>query len=264
MTEKIDASLYTSEPQVDTPGAIATVTMLKQAMSKNASPDMKRTMNVLTRSAGSLKKAWELSEQSSGTVDTRAADNRIDLAWAGIRSRLEAYAKLPPDPYPSAKRAADLVDILFPAGMGFLNLAYAAEWAESQRILERIVEQKLQKDLDQLAGPEFLAEVKTAHALYGEVLGTTKAKKVKNTVSLAEPLKQVRTEIADYALAVVVFGNAKPSQLAAARAALAPLDDLRAAQASHRAAAEKAKNAPAEPAPAAAKAAKAPAAPAEG
>jgi hypothetical protein len=264
MQEKIDASLYTSEQLFDTPGGIALATMLIQAAPKQLSPDMKRGLGAVKRSAMALKKAWELSDQSQGGVDTRAADNRLDQAWAGVKSRLDAYARLPAGEYARAPRAAALVELLFPNGMGFLNLSYTAEWAESQRILERIVKQELQKDVDLLAGREFLAEAKAAHALYGQVLGTTKAKKVKNTVSLAEPLKQLRADIVDYTLTVVVFGNAKTSQLGAARAALAPLDELRANQASHRAAAEKARTSPAEPAPVGSKAAPTPTAPPRG
>jgi hypothetical protein len=77
---------------------------------------------------------------------------------------------LPAGQHPRAARARELVDILSPTNREWLELAYEAEWAESEKRLGWIEAQGLTKDIHDLAGPEFLGEVKAAHAEYGVAL----------------------------------------------------------------------------------------------
>ena len=120
----------------------------------------------------------------------------------------------------------------FPDGLTFLKLAYTAEWAESEKRLEQIDDGKLANELDAVAGPEFLAELRLAHKAYGEALGVTKASPAApQAPALLEPLRTVQAALAGYALQLAAWAEADPAAVATVRKALRPLDDYRAAQA---------------------------------
>lgn len=120
-----------------------------------------------------LQSAWAANVAKGPAGARRPADMAVDNAWAALEGRLASFARLPLEQYPKAKRAAELLDLLFHDGLTFLQLAYAEEWAESEQRLKMIDAQKLEADIDALAGPEFLAEVRRTHALYGKALGIT-------------------------------------------------------------------------------------------
>ncbi len=56
---------------------------------------------------------------------------------------------------------------LFREGLSFLKLPYHEEWAEREKRLQRIDAEGLCKDLDALAGKDFLDAVRGAHERYG-------------------------------------------------------------------------------------------------
>ncbi len=82
-----------------------------------------------------------------------------------------------------------------------------------------------------LAGPEFLAEVKAAHAEYGAALGVTKPAPELLTVNLAEPLQALARSIGKYTLTVVTMAGDDAASITVVRRALRPIDDLRESQA---------------------------------
>lgn len=84
-------------------------------------------------------------------------------------------------------------------------------------------------DIYTLPGPEFLAEVKAAHLLYGQVLGITRAKALPaDMTALVEPLREVGRAIGDYALQVLATADReRPDTIESARTALHPLDRCR-------------------------------------
>ena len=98
------------------------------------------------------------------------ADARVDNGWGALLDRLEAYAALPVATFPKAARARLLVDLISP-DRAWLNLSFAAQWAESNKRIQRIDDEGLAADIDALAGKEFLVEVRSAHAEYGAALG---------------------------------------------------------------------------------------------
>lgn len=109
----------------------------------------------------------------------RPIDMAADISWGALHGRMESLAMLPHDRYPSAARAATLRDLLFPQGLTFLTLEYGAQWAEAERRLKVIEQQRLKSEIDALCGPEVLVEVRRCHAEYAEMIGVTKAKGAK-------------------------------------------------------------------------------------
>ena len=142
----------------------------------------------------------------------------------------EAYSLLPAANHPRATRARELLDTISPRDREWLKLAYEAE-AESTKRLQRIEDEGLGKDINELAGPEFLAEVQAAHSAYGVALGVTKAAQELLEVNLAEPLRSLSRSIGRYGLAVAAMVDDNDASLAMVRKALRPIDSFREGQA---------------------------------
>ena len=163
--------------------------------------------------------------------DRRKPDVRIDTAWAGLLDRLESYSRLPVAQNPRAPRARELCDIISPNDREWLKAPYEVEWAESNKRLGWIESQDLTKDVNELAGPELLTEVKAAHAEYGIALGVTAPAPEVLELKLAAPLQSLARSIGEYTLAVVTMAGDDAASIAVARKALRPIDDYREGQA---------------------------------
>ncbi len=87
------------------------------------------------------------------------------------------------------------------------------------------------KDIKEIAGPEFLAEVHVAHTAYGIALGVPKPAHEPLEVNLAEPLRSLCRAIGRYGLAVAAMVDDNDASLAVVRKALRPIDSLREGQA---------------------------------
>ena len=241
MSDDFDPTPYVRPPVVDVPAAIGLSVALLRAMPSPCTDEVRRSARRLRASTLALQQAWAKSDQKAPSPDKRPADVALDNAWSATFGRLESYARLPAEQAPRAERAAGLLDAIFPDGLSFLKLPYASEWAESEKRLTKIDQQKLGPALDELAGPDFLAVVRAAHATYGEALGMTKARAAEPTpISLAEPLREVTRAIANYTLKLCAMADDDAST-AAVRQALRPLDEYRTS------AARRPAKAPAEP-----------------
>ncbi len=232
MNDAFDASPYVRPPILNVASAVGLSRALLAALPKDAPAAVRKAARKLRARARTLQDAWREAESLAKAEDPRPADQAIDGAWAALRARLDAWASLDAGAFPRATRAAELSAALFPDGLGFLALPYAEEWAESQRRLQRIDAEDLAKDLDALAGKDFLEAVRAAHARYGQAIGVTAARKGE-TRSLAEPLREASRAVVAYALQVVAAAQEADDEPTATRwlRALRPIDDHRADQA---------------------------------
>jgi hypothetical protein len=232
MNDDFDPSVYVRPPVLTVSRAVGLARALLAAAPQNPSPGVKKAALALRIKAIALQQIWANREQEAKPPDPRPADRAIDTSWAALHDRLEGYALLPTKEYPRASRAQELLDALFPEGLTFLRLPFAEEWAESERRIHRIENEGLAHDLDVLCGREFLAEVRRAHAAYGDAIGVTKPVPTDHDGerSLVEPLRQLTRAIGKYAVQVVATADSDdPATVTAARAALAPLDRVRSA-----------------------------------
>lgn len=230
MSDDFDATPYVRPPILDVPSGVALGVALLSAMPKPAPDHVAKAAKKIRHDTLALQTAWAKSDAAPTPADRRKADTRLDNAWAIFLDRLEAYASLPIDDFPKAARARQLIDVLSP-DREWLKAPYQAEWAESQKRLKKIDDEQLVADLDALAGPEFLQEVRRAHKAYGVALGVTKPSEEAPEVNLADPLRALARSIARYGVAVAGMIDDDPATLAAVRKALRPIDDLRDAQA---------------------------------
>jgi len=231
MDDDFDASLYTRSPKLDVAGAVALSIKLLAAVPKNAPVPVKKAAKALRQKVLTLQSVWKARDRVEKRVDPRPLDVLADHAMAHLVGRIEDYAGLPQELYPLASRAAALLATLFPTGLTFLKQNYPSQWAETQKRLERIDEEGLADDIDKIAGPEFLSEVRRVHALYGDAIGVTRNNKIGPLPNLSTPLREVSAAITLYSMQLATIrldDEATPDMRQAAREALRPLDEHRA------------------------------------
>jgi hypothetical protein len=225
---EFDLSTYVRAPIMDVPTGVALGVSLISALPKDAPPAVKASAKKLRASLVALQAAWGVAAAPAPPVNRRAADSAADISWGCLEDRLSAYSRLPVSEYPNAARAAEIHLTLFPAGLDFLTLPYKAQWAEAERRLKLIADKGYENDIDLLAGPEFLAEIKRTHTIYGKALGVTHAEDLPAEIRLLEPLRELGQAVVDYSLQLLAYASAEPKRAAAVRKALKPIDDHRA------------------------------------
>jgi len=235
MSDDFDPTPYVRPPQCDVASGVALGVALLTAVPEGAPENVRKAAKKLRAATLDLQQAWSATGRAA-PVEKRPADIRVDKAWEALYSRLDAYASLPSGEHKGAKRAAELLDVIYPDGLQFLTLPYNAEWAEGEKRLRLIEDDELSEDIDALAGPEFLAEVRKAHTIYGEAIGVTKPSGEGKRVNLVDPLRTLGRAITQYALQVIAMvDDERPESVEVVRRALRPIDDHR-ADAAHRAA----------------------------
>jgi hypothetical protein len=220
----LDPSLFVEPPLLDTAGMLA----LGRALLYLApAPPPAMLLPPLLK----LRQAWEeLNGAGKSTRDSSRPGGRqpidvlMDNAWTALYERLRAYAMLPESQVPQARRAHDLLRLIFPDGLGFLKLPYEQEWAESGSRLRLCDRLKLDDDLSLLAGREFVTEIRRAHELYGRVLGVDgpTAESVAENNQLRELRASLGRCISHYALKVLNLADDDPSLV---RRLLTPLSE---------------------------------------
>lgn len=232
LEDDFDASVYARAPKLDVAAAITLAILLLQVAPKQAPKAVKTAAQGLRKKTVHLQGIWKQRDRTEKRPDARPIDVMADGAMSRFYSRVEDYAALPEDRYPLAARVRTSLASLFPTRLAFLKGDFQSQWSETEKRLQRIDEEKLAKDLDQAAGPEFLAEVRRIHVLYGEAIGVTKTHTTSTVPGLVAPLRAVLDAMASYGIqltAVVMDESAKDEDREAARAALKPLDAYRVA-----------------------------------
>ena len=229
VAEDFDPAPYVRPPILDVATGVALGVGLISAMPKPAPDNVRAAATKVRKDTVALQLAW--GKTATAAPDRCKSDMRIDNAWGILLDRLESYSRLPVATYPRAARAQELLDTISPHDREWLKLVYEAEWAESTKRLDRIESESLAKDINELAGPEFLAEVKAAHAEYGIALGVTTPAQVAVEVNLAAPLRSLSRAIGRYGIAVVGMAGDDAASIAVVRKALRPIDSLREGQA---------------------------------
>lgn len=232
--QPLDLSLYVVAPRVSVPAAVSLGIALLAATPKPAPQTVRRAATRLRESVVALQQDWrrQISAGVMSLATPKEVDNRVDRAYRAMSMRLEALTILSTEAGPDVEVATRAYLRLFPDGLRFLNLPHSQQWAHCDRLLATIDDdEELAADVERLVGETTLTEVRAAQQAYGTVLGITSAKESADAVSLVEPLEAVRSAIVSYAVQLVAMQSDDPSRLPSVRKALAPIDDVRAAQA---------------------------------
>jgi len=232
-SQPLDLSLYVVAPRVSVPAAVSLGIALLSATPKPTPQAVRRAATRLRESVLTLQQGWrrQVSTGFASLATPKEVDTRVDRAFRAMSLRLEALTILSADAGPDVEMATRAHQRLFPDGLRFLNLPHSQQWAHCDRLLATLDDDEdLVTDVERLVGETTLAEVRAAQQAYGTVLGITSARENADVVSLIEPLEAVRSAIVGYAVQIVAMQSDDPSRLPAAHKALAPIDEVRAAQ----------------------------------
>ena len=230
-----DPALYSRAPLMTVEAGITLCRTLVAAKPKSTSNAVKKAATKITATADSAQAALALRQKESGKVideETRVVDQFGDGSWGAFRMRIEAWTLLPPS-HPNAKRAAALLTTLFGQdGLSFLKMTYAEQWSTADTILKRIDQDGLQKEIDDLAGAEFLANIRAQHAAYGAMVQSLMRREEASNVNLNEHVRAMGRAIVDYSTKLLAtMDDDEPESIEQVRSALRPLDAYREAAA---------------------------------
>lgn len=229
-----DPFLYTRTPNFTLLGGITLAESLYSVCPKDMPSTVKKSAQKMERQRLAAQAAWSERQRALGPSNEDVAKNidiLCDRGWAALRSRALAYASLPIEDYPQAARAAELVDQLFPEGLGFTQRSYVEQLAAMDALLQRIAEDKLSKELAVLCGPEFLENVQRQLPRYRAMVQSSLARAAE-TANLSKHLRLLSQCITEYATKVAATVDSDDELTCQrARLALAPIDSYREATA---------------------------------
>jgi hypothetical protein len=241
MPPLFNAADYASVPKVNAANAVPIVRKLLVLTPKGAPESVRVPARAMRAHAEALRTSRLARRKQQKPANRRTVDQFADASMGRLFRRIEEYANLPAERHPLAPRAAEILALLFPERLTFTQGDMDTQWNVTDEMLNTIESEGLGDDLDRIAGPEFLSEVRLAHEAYGKVLGISKAVAVArpdgaaNHLDLLAALSSAMGEYA-FQLAALASSSASAEPLrAAARAALAPLDELRATAAARKA-----------------------------
>ncbi len=229
----LDPSIYTRAPIVTAASGAALARALIGACPATLPANVQKARAKLERASEDATAALGERQRASGVVsdeDARSLDQETDTSWGALRGRLLAWTLLPAERFPQAERAAQLVTQLFgPGGLTFLQSDYPTQSSVAEAILRRVDADGLQPSIDELAGPDFLAQVRHAHARYvAMVSARLQRQEAESTESLATHARALQAAIVDYATKVCATVDADdPASEHVAATALRPIDAFR-------------------------------------
>ncbi len=230
--ETPDPRNYAHAPQMTVEGGITLCRVLADASPTTISSSVKKAVKRLQEVAEAAQFAYTLRRKALGKTapeDARPIDRNADNSWGALRARLQAYAMLPRDTYPDAQRAVEILHSLFgESGLSFLTESYPEQYAFADTVIKRIDGENLATDIDRLTGKEFLENVRTQHAAYGNMVKAVLQREEALTDDLNDHVRAMGQEIVDYSMKVLAsIDRDKPATIMTARAALRPIDAFR-------------------------------------
>ncbi len=231
----LDITLYTRAPVINAQNGITLARSLADASPKEAPDHVLKSRKKLIAAADSAASALTARRRRLGAVseeDARAVDALADSLFGALRMRIQGYAALPGAEYPLAPKAAEIDARLFGQdGLSFLTLSYSSQSAAMATVLQLIEEDNLRKEIDQIAGKEFLQAIRAVLPRY-EAMAKARLTAADEDVSLKEQVRALANAVVDYATKVLgMIDNDHPETLDVVRAALRPIDAHREATA---------------------------------
>jgi hypothetical protein len=229
----LDPSIYTRAPIVTVASGAALARALASACPPGLPANVQKSRARLERVAEEATTALGDRQRASGVVsdeDARLLDQESDTSWGALRGRLLAWTLLPVERFPEAGRAAQLINQLFgPAGLTFLQSDYPTQSTVAEAIVRRIDEDGLQPEIDALAGPAFLAQIRHAHERYvAMVSARLRRQEVESSGNLATHTRALQAAIVDYATKICATLDVDdPATAEVAALALRPIDAFR-------------------------------------
>lgn len=224
MPYRHDPNLYTTVPTRTPRASMGLARALLAAATKDLVDPLLTRLTLVHQNSKTLQTAWIDANRPSTSSEIRSvADLGIDRAHSAVRSRLQDWVDVEDEDH--GKRAAQLLGLLYPTGLDFINMRYLEQWPESDRRIALIDKDELEEELVFFIGESFMARLRKAHIKYGEALNITGGKAVEpDPIRIREALDALRTSISGYArLALGLTPDDDDDAIAATEALLEPL-----------------------------------------
>jgi len=241
--ELFDPTLYTRAPILTIATAITLGRALVEGCPQGAPLEVKKAAKKLKNVTDAAQDAWAARQREQGEgseEDSRLIDQVADNVWSAARSRLQAYALLPVKDFPKAARAGELVVKLFGGdGLSFLKEAYPVQLSSMSTLLQRIDEEGLAEEINELAGPEFLQAIRKVLPRYKAMVNAMLKRDEASGQNLLEHVRAVQRAVVVYATKVcATVDDDDEGSIKAAEEALRPIVKLREAASARRGNAE--------------------------
>lgn len=226
-----DPSLYVRAPVFTLGEGVVLARSLLAACPKALLPTIKKPLDRLKARADEAEAALVARQRQStlSEEDTRLLDTEMDNCLNGIDLRLSGYMALSATSCPKSVRARELRQKLFgDAGLGFLRDTYASQLSAMRVILQRIDQEKLPREIDDLCGPEFLEQFRKLLPRYESMVHGVLTRETTVSENLHNHRLGLQRAVTAYANAVCgTVDDTDASSITLAVTALAPLDNLR-------------------------------------
>jgi hypothetical protein len=226
-----DPSLYVRAPVMTLAGGITLCRVVAAACPASMPVFVKKAAGQMADTAEAAESALVARKKALGqnVDDAQNIDRWADRSWSALRGRLEMYTLLPPEVYLDAKRAKEILDLLFDeTGLSFLTQRYPEQYAIAGTYLRRIDEENLATDINRLAGADFLANVRAQHAVYGAMVTRMLERDNALADDLGEHVRAMGQALVEYATKVLAsIDRDNPATILSAGAALRPIDVFR-------------------------------------
>jgi hypothetical protein len=212
MTRSYTALSIVTVPRLSAATALTLGTALVSAARKGPGlpPAMVLALEPLERELGALRRSRQLQREVrsiDGSIAV-AADQALDTNWSGFHAFLVGWTKLAnaPEAAERAGRARDLLEIVYPEGLRFLNLPYCEQWGESEIRLARLAEPRHAEHVRALGGEAFVGAIRRSHEAYGVALNVTERKaEAEAQVRVREALDAFIEALRSYLLRVAAY-----------------------------------------------------------
>jgi hypothetical protein len=235
MAVPFDPIPFAHAPSVTVSTGITLANALVAACPKDAPANVKKAAAYLKSIAELARTDLADRNRQLGTFpdeDSRGLDNEADRCWGGLRLCVQGRAMLRQDVYPKAKLAAEIEAKLFSQGTEFLKAEYASQSSSMAALLQRIDDDKMEKDINAVVGPDFLAAIRDVQPRYDAMVEERLRRDAASGQNLTERVRSIQNAIVNYASKVVgSVEHDDPKTAEAARLALLPIVNHREAAA---------------------------------
>lgn len=226
-TVPLDPITYAHSPSITVSTGITLATALVDACPKDAPANVKKAAVYLKSIADLARTDLADRNRELGTFpdeDSRTLDNEADRCWGGLRLCVQGRAMLRADMYPKAKLAAEIDAKLFAQGTEFLKSEYASQSSSMGSLLQMIEDDKMEKDINSVVGPDFLAAIRDVQPRYEAMVKERLRRDSASGQNLTERVRTIQNAIVNYASKVLgSVEHDDPATAEAARKALLPI-----------------------------------------
>ena len=193
---------YTSRPKVSSRKALGLAILLEKAAPPDLTPAQRKRLAAIAKQGAKVEAVLSARDLlGSATIQPLRAEHAS--GWAAMEGALDAAALVPADVSDRAARAVKIQREILPAGREFTKLSALESWTYSHRVLGRIDDAGLAKEINALIGPDYLATVKLVTNNLGEALGVGDGVlSVPSTTALTDAMTRYVTTLCAYTRAL--------------------------------------------------------------